>query len=101
MPRTLRTDHIATAAQAASPRILIIRRTTGWTSYFSTKLSCFAKRGARAVVQSCLCILSLRSEEHTSELQSNLVCRLLLEKKKNNNATLHSTNTQISTADRT
>src|SRR5256885_12901494 len=32
-----------------------------------------------------LCLL-LRSEEHTSELQSpcNLVCRLLLEKKKNN-----------------
>src|SRR5256885_13267179 len=30
-----------------------------------------------------------RSEEHTSELQSpcNLVCRLLLEKKKNNNPT--------------
>src|SRR2546430_8623179 len=30
---------------------------------------------------------TLRSEEHTSELQSqsNLVCRLLLEKKKNNN----------------
>src|SRR2546427_3274448 len=32
----------------------------------------------------------LRSEEHTSELQSqsNLVCRLLLEKKNNNNTTL-------------
>src|SRR2546430_13559042 len=32
----------------------------------------------------------LRSEEHTSELQSqsNLVCRLLLEKKKNNNSTV-------------
>src|SRR5262249_61516605 len=31
---------------------------------------------------------ALRSEEHTSELQSltNLVCRLLLEKKKKNNA---------------
>src|SRR5262245_64420944 len=31
--------------------------------------------------------LQLRSEEHTSELQSlrHLVCRLLLEKKKNNN----------------
>src|SRR5256885_9341536 len=31
----------------------------------------------------------LRSEEHTSELQSpcNLVCRLLLEKKKNNTVT--------------
>src|SRR4051812_49952242 len=34
-----------------------------------------------------------RSEEHTSELQShvNLVCRLLLEKKKNNNETRSST----------
>src|SRR2546430_13544764 len=31
------------------------------------------------------CVKALRSEEHTSELQSqsNLVCRLLLEKKKN------------------
>src|SRR2546427_6169004 len=31
-----------------------------------------------------LCLITLRSEEHTSELQSqsNLVCRLLLEKKK-------------------
>src|SRR5207302_7252561 len=34
-----------------------------------------------------------RSEEHTSELQSreNLVCRLLLEKKKNNKQTIHET----------
>src|SRR6185369_18064293 len=33
----------------------------------------------------------MRSEEHTSELQShlNLVCRLLLEKKKNNNPRQH------------
>src|SRR2546426_6449703 len=33
-----------------------------------------------------------RSEEHTSELQSpcNLVCRLLLEKKKNNDRSLNS-----------
>src|SRR2546426_7685957 len=33
----------------------------------------------------------VRSEEHTSELQSpcNLVCRLLLEKKKKNNITTH------------
>src|SRR5260370_32292228 len=33
-----------------------------------------------------------RSEEHTSELQShlNLVCRLLLEKKKNNTAIINS-----------
>src|SRR5579859_520674 len=35
-----------------------------------------------------------RSEEHTSELQSqsNLVCRLLLEKKKKKTLTSHSTN---------
>src|SRR5256885_6934208 len=34
-----------------------------------------------------------RSEEHTSELQSpcNLVCRLLLEKKKKNRSTIHPT----------
>src|SRR5690606_40724693 len=33
----------------------------------------------------------IRSEEHTSELQSreNLVCRLLLEKKNNQNLTVH------------
>src|SRR5690606_40850406 len=37
----------------------------------------------------------VRSEEHTSELQSreNLVCRLLLEKKKNNKTTQRSTST--------
>src|SRR5688572_31858553 len=36
---------------------------------------------------SCPKSVSVRSEEHTSELQSqsNLVCRLLLEKKKKNN----------------
>src|SRR5688572_31554184 len=35
-----------------------------------------------------------RSEEHTSELQSqsNLVCRLLLEKKKNNTTNINSAN---------
>src|SRR5256885_9089472 len=40
----------------------------------------------------------LRSEEHTSELQSpcNLVCRLLLEKKKTNNAQpLYATHTMV------
>src|SRR2546427_6400137 len=39
---------------------------------------------------------SLRSEEHTSELQSqsNLVCRLLLEKKKKSTSSLRMHNTQ-------
>src|SRR2546422_3030630 len=38
-------------------------------------------------------LLELRSEEHTSELQSrlHLVCRLLLEKKKKNHKTINST----------
>src|SRR5258708_18630558 len=40
----------------------------------------------------CQAPLLLRSEEHTSELQSpdHLVCRLLLEKKKNNKRTRQS-----------
>src|SRR2546430_8038263 len=39
----------------------------------------------RAVVLHGMAVVARRSEEHTSELQSqsNLVCRLLLEKKKN------------------
>src|SRR5688572_32400580 len=44
----------------------------------------------RSVPTSSICIIELnRSEEHTSELQSqsNLVCRLLLEKKKKNKIT--------------
>src|SRR2546425_1589287 len=42
-----------------------------------------------------------RSEEHTSELQSlaYLVCRLLLEKKKNNIAALRQNNTTEQTSD--
>src|SRR5256885_5799163 len=41
--------------------------------------------------------LGHRSEEHTSELQSpcNLVCRLLLEKKKKTNKQLHQNRTYI------
>src|SRR2546427_9356475 len=40
--------------------------------------------------QACRCPGAVRSEEHTSELQSqsNLVCRLLLEKKKKNISTI-------------
>src|SRR2546427_8651872 len=43
---------------------------------------------------------ALRSEEHTSELQSqsNLVCRLLLEKKKQRDLTHHVHRTQITPA---
>src|SRR5690606_19468946 len=43
-------------------------------------------------IRSCKAFL-IRSEEHTSELQSreNLVCRLLLEKKKKNEKTIFTT----------
>src|SRR5260370_28991218 len=47
----------------------------------------FAKRSAKTIRKAVDGVLrGERSEEHTSELQShlNLVCRLLLEKKKNN-----------------
>src|SRR5256885_8977024 len=43
-------------------------------STFAFGMLCTTFNNAAKVVQ------SMRSEEHTSELQSNLVCRLLLEK---------------------
>src|SRR5258708_26506649 len=45
----------------------------------------FAKNRLRAKGIGLFCFKAVRSEEHTSELQSpdHLVCRLLLEKKKN------------------
>src|SRR5258708_18872917 len=44
----------------------------------------FAHAGNARSAASTACVVSARSEEHTSELQSpdHLVCRLLLEKKK-------------------
>src|SRR2546429_2633011 len=46
---------------------------------------CAPRYGARHGAAHPRCAVSCRSEEHTSELQSrlHLVCRLLLEKKKN------------------
>src|SRR3712207_6960204 len=46
----------------------------------------------REVHRAGVCVLQQRSEEHTSELQSRqyLVCRLLLEKKKNQSLPLPS-----------
>src|SRR2546426_12725096 len=66
LPRKIPDVHTTSAACRAAPAI---------GSYFFEEISA----EARVVSQ------SMRSEEHTSELQSpcNLVCRLLLEKKKN------------------
>src|SRR2546430_10249021 len=65
------------------PRSTLFPYTTLFRSGRSTACACpvSVRRPPR-------CLSPLRSEEHTSELQSqsNLVCRLLLEKKK----TLHS-----------
>src|SRR2546425_6378363 len=48
--------------------------------------------GVHHVHAALIAVQDLRSEEHTSELQSlaYLVCRLLLEKKKNKKKTIHS-----------
>src|SRR2546426_7802105 len=53
-----------------------------------TTAACPSPRGSRAPRSTRARRWSWRSEEHTSELQSpcNLVCRLLLEKKKNASA---------------
>src|SRR5215471_19462815 len=68
---------------------LMIRRPPRSTLFPYTTLfrsacwrACTVTRSTRASTSSASC----RSEEHTSELQSrrDLVCRLLLEKKKNN-----------------
>src|SRR5258706_12510562 len=47
---------------------------------------CHSRWARATMARSAMPCLRARSEEHTSELQSltNLVCRLLLEKKKNN-----------------
>src|SRR5438445_4177193 len=53
------------------------------------RLKRFLATGNGAVPDRFLGLMSRRSEEHTSELQSRqyLVCRLLLEKKKNKSST--------------
>src|SRR2546430_8726442 len=56
-----------------------------YTTLFRSGLSYNLGRGLSAVAPFAVGAMATRSEEHTSELQSqsNIVCRLLLEKKKN------------------
>src|SRR5437870_8981121 len=60
----------------------IVRRDDGYASLRSDEIHPAGKVGCRTASR-----FAPRSEEHTSELQSrgHLVCRLLLEKKKNKN----------------
>src|SRR5262249_60496678 len=63
------------------------RRPSSATSRASARHDGSAVTAAPPIRRSCChCTSIVRSEEHTSELQSltNLVCRLLLEKKKQN-----------------
>src|SRR5207244_9167288 len=83
----------------------MIRRPPRSTLFPYTTL--FRSRGrARLPFRSCRCAARSRadrdrsrSEEHTSELQSpdHLVCRLLLEKKKNTHTKEHKRDTQVTT----
>src|SRR3712207_8082402 len=59
----------------------------------------FGSTTKRPIVSSNASPVSSRSEEHTSELQSRqyLVCRLLLEKKKNLNTSIYSKQTILQT----
>src|SRR4051812_49800487 len=68
------------------PYTTLFRSLTGLTAaWLQARATALAARGRLADAEAA--VSALRSEEHTSELQShvNLVCRLLLEKKKTNN----------------
>src|SRR5256885_11153903 len=73
-----------------SPDVSATRCSVGRLACGTRTPACRPSRSARACaassdqVPSSCCTTAMRSEEHTSELQSpcNLVCRLLLEKKK-------------------
>src|SRR5260370_38866233 len=72
------------------PRSTLFPYTTLFRSIFAKSFSLLARRRSQRCIDLVRRLDDVdgeRSEEHTSELQShlNLVCRLLLEKKKNNN----------------
>src|SRR5258706_1280135 len=70
------------------PYTTLFRSLSSWISRLRRSCSRPTKAVLNALVMSWTSPRRSRSEEHTSELQSltNLVCRLLLEKKKNKNA---------------
>src|SRR2546427_8928060 len=64
-----------------------------WGQFGAVAPHCPAGEAEDAVESPVGSRMAARSEEHTSELQSqsNLVCRLLLEKKKKNSQTIQNT----------
>src|SRR5438445_9623773 len=73
---TRRSSDLAIATSAASP---------SGARMYSRRSGTGGRRSRLPLATSTRCLSAVRSEEHTSELQSRqyLVCRLLLEKKKN------------------
>src|SRR5438270_3558658 len=94
---------VTSATRHAAPRRLLSASATGETVISSTRCSIagdtystcsrFTATRSRSVARIAPAAVAklTRSEEHTSELQSqsNLVCRLLLEKKKKKTNTHH------------
>src|SRR5690606_41946916 len=76
---------LPSVARPAPYARLSIRWTQATSDFFDSRLPVPSPflMGSRAMSSSLGCDRTVRSEEHTSELQSreNLVCRLLLEKK--------------------
>src|SRR5689334_23539877 len=72
------------------PRSTLFPYTTLFRSADAAKRIAEIAEEGRRVFRLVLVVDAVRSEEHTSELQSqfHLVCRLLLEKKKNSSAGL-------------
>src|SRR2546427_10123683 len=73
------------------PYTTLFRSRCSLTTRTSTMMVSGRPTLAAATTATLAAITPLRSEEHTSELQSqsNLVCRLLLEKKKRQNRIAH------------
>src|SRR5258705_4894238 len=83
------------------PRSTLFPYTTLFRS--TTRQPAASKAGSRSGRRpACRCSSTCRSEEHTSELQSlrHLVCRLLLEKKKNRTEMTEENTGEIPTAER-
>src|SRR5260370_17432066 len=78
-PRSTLFPYTTLFRSRSSMLTIAMRRWTPWMSTSSASSGCGRHPGCP------------RSEEHTSELQShlNLVCRLLLEKKKNHTTYVH------------
>src|SRR2546427_6947811 len=72
------------ALTAHSNAELLARQAAEWQPAYVGLVNSGKGEGGRGQGPECLVEAATRSEEHTSELQSqsNLVCRLLLEKKK-------------------